>query len=90
MNNPLILLQGAMGFGFILIYGGLALTIVLSLLFMAIYYRIGKKKYLKVSNSQNELLVFFISLVLGIITALITIALLLGLLLFFFGDVPLD
>ncbi len=82
-----------MGAGIILMYGGIALFVAFIVGYSAMYTSIGKNKYLNDSNNNNrkkELLVYMISLVLGIITSILTIALVFGLLFIFFGNTLLD
>ncbi len=80
MTTQLIILQEAMGTGLPSMVGGGALLFAFGIGYSALFLSYGKKKYLSGSDAkhnQKVTLVYFTSIVLGILTAALTIALIL-------------
>lgn len=92
MIHQLFILQGAMGVGMIIMYGGILLFIAFIIGYTSLFINIGKKKYLNIveNETQKIIIVYVLSFILGTITSAVTLALLMGVLLLFFGNTPLD
>ena len=93
MTSQLIILQEAMGAGLPLMLGGGALLLAFMIGYSALFLSYGKKKYLSGSDAkhnQKVTLVYFTSIVLGILTAALTIALILVVYILLIGNISFD
>jgi hypothetical protein len=93
MNFLLIPLQASMGFGMILMFCLPILFLFFCLGFSNIYLNLIKRKYMKENTKQSFLIkiqIYILSIILGGITAVLTIAALLGILYLFTGDIVMD
>lgn len=92
MNFQLVILQAAMGAGFLIIYGGTILFLLLSIGYTAMFFHYVKGKLLQSSVKTNmvTLYSYLISLTIGFFIAALTLGVLLELFIVFYGDASLD
>jgi hypothetical protein len=91
MDISIIPLQAAMGAGLIIGLSSIVLLFFYSVVFTNLYINIGHRKYLKGKKIfKQKILLYTLSILLGITTAIFVVLILLGILYLIIGDTPLD